>query len=125
MSEIYGSYQEYSKTLRTWFVAYGVGAPVIFISNETITSKVLSNPNSKSLIAAFLIGVLIQVILTIINKNAMWGCYYGEENPEFQSTYRYKLADWFSSQYWIDIVFDLLSLALLSYASYGIYRILI
>lgn len=124
MSEIYGSYEEYSKTLRTWFVAYGVGAPVIFLSNEALTTKVLSAPTSRCLIAAFFAGVLVQVILTIINKHAMWGCYYGEIKPEFQSTYRYKIADWLSSQYWIDIIIDFISLALLSYASFGIYKIL-
>lgn len=124
MSEIYGSYEEYSKTLRTWFVAYGVGAPVIFLSNEALTKKVLGAPDSKCLIAAFFAGVVIQVILTIINKNIMWGCYYGEINTEFKSTRRYKTADWLSRQYWIDIIFDLISLTLLSYASYGAYKIL-
>ena len=124
MSEIYGSYQEYSKTLRAWFVAYGIGAPVIFLSNESLTTKVLGSLNSKCLIAAFFAGVLVQVILTIINKHVMWGCYYGELNAEFQSTYRYKVADWISRQYWIDIILDFLSLALLSYASYGTYKIL-
>ena len=125
MSEIYGSYQEYSKTLRTWFVAYGVGAPVIFISNEALTTKFLGAASARCLIAAFFAGVLIQVVLTIINKHIMWGCYYGEIIPSFQSTRRYKVADWFSKQYWIDVILDLLSLILLSYASFGIYKILL
>jgi hypothetical protein len=30
-------YSEYAKTLRIWLVAYGVGAPVVILSNELCT----------------------------------------------------------------------------------------
>jgi hypothetical protein len=35
-SEFYPPYSEFSKTLRTWFVAYGgIGVPVVLLANVT------------------------------------------------------------------------------------------
>lgn len=38
-SESYSSYFEYNKILRTWFVAFGVGGPALFLINESIAKK--------------------------------------------------------------------------------------
>lgn len=109
MSELYRSYEEYSKTLRTWFVAFGVGAPLVFLTNERLATKLSTAPTVRYLVAAYFFGVALQVLLAIINKNIMWGCYYGQTVPEFKSTRRYKFAEWFSGQYWIDAVADFLT----------------
>ncbi len=37
----YKVYEEYSKTLRTWFVAYGIGAPVLVLNNDELRRAVV------------------------------------------------------------------------------------
>jgi hypothetical protein len=33
------AYSDYSKTLRMWFVAYGMGGPILFVSNKDMAAK--------------------------------------------------------------------------------------
>lgn len=33
------AYAEYSKVLRTWLVAYGIGAPVLLLTNEPLAKS--------------------------------------------------------------------------------------
>lgn len=34
-------YQEYNLILRAWFVSFGVGAPVIFLVNDKLYTKII------------------------------------------------------------------------------------
>ena len=121
--EVYKAYEDYSKTLRTWFVAFGVGAPLVLLTNEKLSTKLAASPLLPPLVAAYAIGVGLQVLLAIVNKNAMWACYYGEVENSFQSTRRYKVANWLSQQYWIDAAFDFLTAVLFGLATFRVFRI--
>jgi len=101
--EHFDVYTEYAKTLRVWLVSYGIGAPVLLSTNELFSARILDSGNARIIAVLFLSGVGAQVLLALLNKNAMWACYYGSDNPSFQSTRRYKVADWLSRQYWIDL----------------------
>ncbi len=35
-TEYLEAYAEHSKVIRTWFVAYGIGAPVLLLTNEAL-----------------------------------------------------------------------------------------
>ena len=105
------AYSEYSKTLRTWLVAYGVGGPV-FLSNQ-YTLELLKKSGDAAVIARlFLIGVLLQVLMAAVNKVVMWGLYYGELEPAFRQLRRHKLCDWLSERLWIDFFVDVACIVL-------------
>jgi hypothetical protein len=123
MPEIYKAYEEYSKTLRTWFVAYGVGAPLLLMTNDKLSAKIAAAPEAPYLVAAYCIGVGVQVLLAVVNKNIMWGCYYGQIEPAFKNTRRYRFAEWVSAQYWIDALADLLTAVLFAAATYRLFKI--
>ena len=74
-AELFKVYAEYSKTLRTWLVAYGIGAPVLFLTNETLARTFVKSPQARIVAFSFLMGVLLQVFLALLNKNVMWVCY--------------------------------------------------
>ena len=57
-ADYYKVYEEYAKNLRTWFVAYGVGAPVLFVSNKDIAEKLASSHAAPSIAAFFLLKIL-------------------------------------------------------------------
>lgn len=114
----YEAYAGFARTLRTWLIAYGVGAPVVFLSNEAIWSSVV-NANKVRLVAwAFLIGVSIQVFTAILYKTAMWYLYMGEDNDAFRKTTRYKVSDWLSECYVLESILDLASIVLFAYATF-------
>jgi len=121
----FDAYQEYSKVLRTWFVVYGIGGPVLLFTNDTFAKTVKASGEGKNLAALFLAGVGLQVILAALNKFSMWGIYFGEFKNEFKATRRHKLCHWFSEQFWVDFVVDVLTLALFAVATWRGYRILV
>lgn len=121
-SGYFEAYEEYSRTLRTWFVAYGIGAPVFLLSNERLWIRLSDSRSALFSCGLFLLGVIVQTGLASLNKCAMWALYYGEENPTFQLRRRYKLADWFSEQFWFDFLCDSLTALFLGLATLIIAR---
>jgi len=67
----YEPYKTFSTSLRAWFIAYGIGAPVIFLSNESTRNAISSYDYNKLLISLFLLGVVIQIIEALLYKYAM------------------------------------------------------
>lgn len=124
MSDIYKAYEEHSRNLRTWLVAYGIGGPVLIVSNQRLSDLLINSADLRNYIYAFLGGVAIQVFLSVLNKNVMWGCYCGEQLEEYRNRILYKFANWFSVQYWIDFLADLISIILFVYATFGILNII-
>jgi hypothetical protein len=116
-NEFYAVYEEYSKTLRTWFVAYGIGGPLLFLSNEKLWVKITNSGEARIIGICFLAGVAAQVILSCLNKTLMWALYYGEVNPPSKRHKRYKIADWLSEQMWIDFAVDVFTLVVLAIAT--------
>lgn len=121
----FDAYQEYSKVLRTWFVVYGIGGPVLLFTNDAFTKALKASGEGKSLVALFLAGVALQVGLAALNKFSMWGIYFGEFKNDFKGTCRYRLSHWFSEQFWIDCVVDVLTLVLFAVATWRGYRIVV
>ncbi len=134
-SEYYPPYAEYSKTLRTWFVAYGIGGPVVLLANEKVWPSIVSSGLSFDIGLLFLIGGGVQVISALLNKHAMWHLYYSEAGPYdtaedkrakelYKGTMYYKVAEWYSIQNWIDELLDVYTLVLFGWATWLVFRIL-
>lgn len=119
------NYAEYSKTFRSWMVAYGVGGPVLFFIGKDAPAAVAASPYASLIVILFLLGVSLQIFLALINKWAAYHMYRGaysiyqraNGDPECdnhdQST-AYKYWDMINSQSWIDFFVDVV--ALLSFA---------
>lgn len=117
----FDAYASATTNLRTWLVAYGIGAPVLFLSNDGLWQALARAKCASCVGMLFLGGVASQVVIALINKFAMWFCYYGEIKPEFKSSRTYKVSDWISEQFWIDIILDLLSIGLFTVATYKVF----
>ena len=121
----FDAYASAATNLRTWFVAYGIGAPVLFLSNEVLWQALSKAKCAECVAFLFLMGVGFQVLIAIINKNAMWFCYFGECKASFKETRRFKFWDWVSEQFWIDIVCDFTSIACFIVATYRVFQVVI
>ena len=117
-------YQTASTNLRTWLIAYGIGSPVLFLTHDNLCDSLKEAGCLKCVGILFLIGVGLQVLIATINKNVMWLCYYGEGDSKFKAKFFYKVAEWLSCQFWIDISCDILSIVLFIIATYQVFNAL-
>lgn len=120
-ADYYKAYEHYSGLLRTWLVAYGIGAPVIVLTNETVWYLLRASGESKLIAAFFLGGVAIQVLLATLNKVLMWSSCYAEDHEKFQSTRRFAIVKHLRGMFWIDTLADLGAIALFGLATYKIF----
>jgi len=118
---LFKAYENYSTTLRTWLVSYGIGAPVLLLSNDKIWNAFSVSSTSSRIAAAFLAGVAFQVVLASLNKYAMWFGYQGEEDPKTKEMRSYKFYSWFADRFWIDVTFDVASIILFAGATYLVF----
>jgi len=113
----YSAYQYHSNLLRTWLVAYGIGGPVLLLTNDTLWGQLKASGEVTFVGTLFLIGVALQILLAALNKAIMWTLYYGEGDREFQKKWRYGIAAWLSGKIGIDLVVDTASMGLMAWAT--------
>ncbi len=75
----YEEYTEYAKTLRTWLVAYGIGGPIIYLTQKDIPSEINASGYGGCIALLFLAGVLVQVGVALLYKAAAWRLHYHED----------------------------------------------
>jgi len=103
----YEPYVNFARVLRTWFVAYGIGGPVVLLTGQNVAQAILHGPLARTIGYCFLVGVFFQVFHALLNKAAMWYLYIGEIGLIDKSTRRYQLADRFSECFVFELLFDL------------------
>jgi hypothetical protein len=118
------AYEGYSTLLRTWLVAYGIGAPALLFTNDHLASAVSKSPFAAEIVWFFLIGVGLHVFLAAINKNVMWVLYWGVQSGA-HSGFWYEVSLWINSQYWIDIIVDVACLLLFGRATFLALRVVL
>jgi hypothetical protein len=132
----YKVYEEHMKTLRAWFVAYGVGGPVLFVTQQDFAATLVDSGLSQVVGVLFLVGVLLQALVALFNKWVNWGLYYFDEDDmeavsvvdtvetsgdavdtvtKPQGLQRF--CESYSGKVWIDIIADLATLALFAIAT--------
>ena len=122
-AKLFGTYAEHTRILRLWLAAYGVGGPALILSNDTIFGRISASGEGRSIAILFAISVLSQVLIALVNKIAIWGVYYGEDHESYKATRRYKVAKWLSSQFWLDVGADLISIVALAWATNDVFSI--
>lgn len=123
-SGYYAPYQEFARNLRFWFLTYGIGAPVVLLSNENATQALRLAGVLYRVSVLFLVGVCLQVGMAILYKTAMWYLYMGELDATVQGRRIYKLLDWLSESYWLEFFFDIATLAMFAIATYTAMEVL-
>lgn len=108
-------YNEYAKILRTWLVAYGIGGPVLFFTNEKLSQKIGGSGQTKLIVYLFLIGVACQVLLAFLNKWVNWVIFAYSDSSK--TPWICNKCDWISEQFWIDILLDLGAIVLFAFAT--------
>lgn len=110
-----GFFEPYSllaKTVRTWFIAYGIGVPVLLSGNAELWKALARQHAVASVIVPFLCGVGVQVVTAIIFKAAMWYSYLFEVGEVEEGSLKYRAATWITNQYWLEALVEVGTFAL-------------
>ena len=97
----YKAYEEYAKSLRTWFVAFGIGVPVFLLSNNEVWKALAETGRLPFITLLFLFGLTIQVVGAIINKYGNWQLFYEVHRGKDPNDVR-SMAVQFARQIWIE-----------------------
>lgn len=116
-NEHYSAYDEYAKNLRMWFVGFGVGLAALIVGNKDVIKNIKDNPFEKyALLGGLFTGVILQVILSLVNKYCNWINYNSIRNSK-ENALPAKFCSWLGRQIWIDLLIDFLSAAALIISS--------
>ena len=110
-SEFHEGYREYNRLLRAWFVGFGVGGPVILLTQEKLRVDLVQQGLLGFVVLCFLIGAASQILIAFINKVECWYCFYARFKPSFAATRTGRFMLRLDKQFWIDISCDVITMA--------------
>lgn len=111
-------YQDYARILRAWLVAYGIGGPVLFLTNDALSLRIAQSGMARWIALAFLIGVAAQVVSAMINKWAAYVMYLGAVVDGYKDRLRYSIWGWINEQTWLDVTCDAITLVAFASATW-------
>ena len=107
--DYFEQYWRYCSSLRNWFVAYGIGGCILFLSDKAELFQKMALRQKRAVVIAFFIGVIAQALLAGLNKCIHWNIYWDKEEQGFRQKLRYKVSCFISTQFWIDMSVDLIT----------------
>jgi len=117
-SGYYEPYADYHRNVRLWFLAYGIGAPVLLAQVDGALTALRSSGVLKLATALFLAGVAIQVVAALLYKTAMWYLYMDELGHIAETSFRVRVSCWLSAAYWFEALLDVATLACFGIATW-------
>lgn len=132
----FANYAEYSKTFRSWMVAYGIGGPVLLLTSKDAPQTLAKSPHLETIVTLFTVGVAIQILLALINKWGAWHMYKGAfaeyqlnvQDPDcdyHHMTRIYSVWRWVNRQSWIDFWCDVGAVSVFAYATWLALKVLL
>jgi hypothetical protein len=121
----HAAYFDGLKELRHWFLAYGVGGPLLLISNKDIYSDIAASGEAPGIVILFAIGVAAQIAITFINKWNNWILYWYFDETKARQGAGVRFCNWLSEKFWIDVACDLVSLVMFGWATIKVLNVLL
>lgn len=103
------AYAHLARNLRTWLLAYGVGGPVIFLTNDAAGRKLVGAGYAETVATLFLGGVALQIFAALLYKWALWFLYSGEVDKKFKAQRIYSLSEKVTDYAPLEIAFDIIT----------------
>lgn len=119
-SDYYEPYTYFSRTVRMWMVAYAIGAPVLFVSQEYVSEKISGSGEAFLITMLFLSALCIQIGSALIYKYALWFLHLGVDDANIQNSKGFLISNWLIKRLWPTVLFDISSVALFVLATYKV-----
>ena len=117
------AYLSFARTLRTWFVAYGIGVPVLVLNQDKVLDLLVRSSQTLPIAKLFLAGVCVQVGTVIVYKAAMWHLYRAEFEPQVRQRLLFGFFNWISEAFWLELLLDLMTATLFAWGTIRMLRI--
>lgn len=118
----FNTYFEYNRVLRTWFVAFGIGGPALFLVNDSLAQRLVEVRQLRLVVVLFLIGVAAQVFGAFINKVANWYVFQAGLADD-EETWVHQAAERIVRMFWIDVILDLLTICVFGWAAWILFTV--
>ena len=115
--DFYAAYASFSNLLRAWLAAYGIGAPVLFVSQEHIARVVVQSGEGRMIVFVFLFGLAVQVLAALFYKSTLAYLYFGQRKVALQSTRRYRLSERIFHSHVLEFTFDVATILAYGWAT--------
>ena len=122
-SGYYEPYADYHRNLRLWFLAYGIGMPVFLTQVPDAIAALKKASALREVMTLFLAGVIVQVFIALLYKTAMWYLYMEELGDLSGRSKRVRISTFLSEAYWLEAMFDAVTLALFGYATWLVIQV--
>jgi hypothetical protein len=122
-SESFNTYFEYNRVLRTWFVAFGIGGPALFLVNDALAQRLVAVGRLRLVVVLFLIGVAAQVVGAFINKVANWYVFQANLADDDEETWIHAAAERIVRMFWIDVILDLSTIGVFGWAAWILFTV--
>lgn len=103
------AYAHLARNLRAWLFAYGVGGPVIFLTNDALGKKLVSAGYAETVAMLFLGGVALQISAALLYKWALWFLYSGEVDEKIKTQCIYTFSEKITDYAPLEIAFDIIT----------------
>jgi hypothetical protein len=95
-----------------------VGGPALFLVNDSIVQRLVTEGQLRRVVLLFLIGAGSQVFGALLNKVANWYVYSSFLDDEQSNLWVNEAAKWVVGQFWIDALLDILTIGVFGYAAW-------
>jgi hypothetical protein len=116
-SDYWQSYERFSTSVRNWLIAYGVGGPVLLVSQDSVAARVLASGQVAWIGGFFLAGVLLQVVKGIAYRTTSWYGIESTQTPESHTTWQMRVSQWINGAVWLEVLCDVVTIALFAVAT--------
>ena len=121
---IFQQYVRYAEVLRNWFIGYGIGGVVLFVSGQSAFASVPKN-ELVPIGIWFIVGVVFQVILAFTNKVYNFILYYNSTKPRPDAVITAVEKRNLLSFLFIDVPLDGATMASFAWATFLLFKFLL
>ena len=107
------SFRASSASMSKWIVAYGVGMPVIILSQESFSHYLIAQKYFLVVLSLFLTGSCLKVISELVYKYISWPLHLGEGDETYRKRTSYKICKNLYNSLLFEAIFDIPAVILL------------
>ena len=106
-SRIHNTYLEYNRTLRAWYVGFGVGGPVLVLTQKHLWDVIAKSDVALPLTLWFVFGVAVQIFIAILNKWMNWLRYEERVKSTGRNVKFVRIAEFYREYFAFQLISDL------------------
>jgi hypothetical protein len=107
-SELFSQYWNYAISLKQWYIGFGIGLFLLLVSHPEVFGKI-TDLDKKTIFALFSLAIFFQILIAFFNKISQYYLYLGKMEYILVTKIRFKLAYKYSSWFFIECIFDIIT----------------